>query len=183
MKSYSALLVVAGLVIAIFSGCKEDDKDPTPAPIQDTVGASQFVMFKIDTISFMATIKGGSEDTVSMPMNTIDVTKFFCSHKALQNGQQLIRNMTLTLNNFQTRKVATYVGGQIFGVARTDVLQNGSEVDEQSWTIFNAATNKITVTYASDSLVRGTFNFRMQNGSVGSKFTDVTGGVFKIKLR
>ncbi len=183
--SKSTVLIFCALstISLIFSCKKESTTIPEPVTIADTVGASQFVMCKIDTINYISATTSGSTDTISVPSNNLDLTKIFTSHKALQNGQQLTRNLTLTLSNFKTKQVATYQGGMMFAIGRTDVLINGNAVDEQHWTIFGSSNNKITVTSANDSLVRGTFNFKLQNNKNKEKFIEVTKGIFKVRLK
>lgn len=178
------LMAVSCLLFSAILGCKKDENStPDPTPNPDTVGVAQYVVCKIDTIQYLSVTTSGSDDTIAVTANNSALTEFYSSTRALQNGQQLRRNLLLTLNGFQSMQEATYTGAKIFAKSNLDVLQNGSEIDEQSYDIFNATGNKITVTEVNDSLVRGTFNFRMRNGSVSSKFIEVTDGHFKIRIK
>lgn len=172
------------LCISLFTfSCKKDETTPTPAPLADTLNASQYVMCKIDSINYMVSIQAGRKDTIKMVTNNSILTKWYSSTKIQQNGQFLIRNLELILYEFQDIKVGTYLGSKIFSTARTDLLVNGNEIDNQAWTIYNNAINIVNVTSVNDSIARGNFSFRMQNGSLGSRFLNVTNGHFKFRIR
>ncbi len=163
--------------------CQKDETKPVPVPLADTLNASQYLICKIDTINFLVSIQSGRKDTVRMSTNNSILTQWYASSKILQNGQYLIRNLDFSLYEFQDKKVGTYLGAKIFATCRTDLLVNGNEIDNQSWTIFNSSINIINITEVNDSIARGNFAFKMRNGSDGSKFMNVTNGHFKIRTR
>lgn len=172
------------LLLSVFTiSCKEDETTPVPVPLADTLNASQYVMCKIDTINYLVSIQAGRKDTIKMATNNSILTKWYSASKIQQNGQFLIRNLELILYEFQDIKVGTYLGSKIFSTARTDLLVNGNEIDNQAWTIYNNSINIINVTAVNDSIARGNFTFRMQNGSNSSRFLNVTNGHFKVRIR
>lgn len=177
------LFSFAIVAVLLMGSCKKDDSKPTPTPLADTLNASQYVMCKIDTIQYLCAVQGGRKDTVKMTTNTSILTKWYSASKIQQNGQFLIRNLDLTLYEFQDVKVGAYLGAKIFATSRTDLLVNGNEIDNQNWYIFNNAMNIVNVTEANDSIVRGNFQFQMRNGSVGSRFMNITNGHFKVRIR
>lgn len=152
-------------------------------PLADTLNASQYVMCKIDTINYMCAVQEGRKDTLKMVSNSSVLTKWYSASKIQQNGQFLIRNLELTLYEFQDIRVGAYLGAKIFATSRTDLLVNGNEIDNQFWYFFNNAINIVNVTEVNDSIARGNFQFQMRNGSVGSKFLNITNGHFKVRIK
>jgi hypothetical protein len=177
------------LVLALFGLISCGDKDNnSPAKPQfpiDTAKVDQFVVCVIDTIQYLAYTNdstGGPND-VKVRVNTPELTKIFSQATVTRAGQQVVRNMELTFYEYLTKKVGVYTGAEIFAQSRTDLIVNSSNIDTQNWIIFNSTSNQIKVFYADSNLVRGQFNFKMQNRTNPNRFIDVTKGAFKIKLR
>jgi hypothetical protein len=57
------------------------------------------------------------------------------------------------------------------------------DIEEQNWTIFNATTNRIQVTYVDSNFAKGNFNFKMQNFANPNRFLEVKNGKFKVRVR
>jgi hypothetical protein len=183
---HKSLVALAFLVsgLSLFS-CKDEGTDApkvVPLPV-DTASADQYVVCVIDTIQYIAYVKDGAPDKVTMTMNNDVVTKFFSESQVKRQGQELIRNLTLHLYDFKSRRIGTYIGGQIFVDCKTEVLTPTLDIEDKNWTIFNANTNRIQVSYADSSIARGNFTFKMQNTANPSQFIEVTKGAFKVRIR
>jgi len=167
--------------------CCEKTSENKPAVVPfpvDTASADQYMVCVIDTIQYIAYTKGSTgPNTVKLNFNTLDLSRFFSEALVTRAGQPCVRNMELTLYNFMTRKIGNYTGAQVFAESKTDLIVNRVDVEEQNWTIFNASTNRVQVTYVDSTIAKGNFSFKMQNAKNPSRFLEVTKGAFKLRLR
>jgi hypothetical protein len=185
MKNLSALGMVVLLLAALISCKKEDTMKTVVMPFQvDTIKADQYLVCTIDTIQYVAyTDSSSGPNEIRLKTNIEQLTKIFTEAVVSRFGQPAIRNLQLTLYDFKTRKTGNYTGAQIFAESRTDLIVNAVDIEEQNWTIFNATTNRIEVTYVDSNFVKGNFNFKMQNYANLSRFLEVRNGKFKVRIR
>ncbi len=174
------------LLFAVVNSCKKEDSVKAvvvPFPV-DTVKADQYMVCTIDTIQYVAyTDSSSGPNEIRLKSNTNLLTQIFTEAIVSRVGQPAIRNMQLTLYDFKARKTGNYVGAQIFAESRTDLIVNTVDIEEQNWTIFNATTNRIQVTYVDSNFAKGNFNFKMQNFANPSRFLEVKNGKFKVRVR
>ena len=182
-------LITLGFALLLFTlvnSCKnEGSVKPVVVPFPvDTVKADQYMVCTIDTIQYVAiTDSSSGPNEIRLKSNTDLLTQIFTEAIETRVGQPAIRNMQLTLYDFKARKTGNYTGAQIFAESRTDLIVNTVDIEEQNWTIFNATTNRIQITYLDSNFVKGNFNFKMQNFANPNRFLEVKNGKFKVRVR